>query len=126
MRIAIGIILNSKNQILITQRALDSHYGGYWEFPGGKIEEREREEQALVRELKEELNLDVKEPVFWCKHQDEHDFYIYGVKEYTGQLKLQAQQTSYRWVNLREVEQFKFPPSNQAMFKIIRKRIKVS
>ena len=54
-----AIIRNKDNKYLITQRLPDAKYAGYWEFPGGTIEDGETPEKALVRELKEELNIDI-------------------------------------------------------------------
>ena len=56
LQIAVGIIRNPQNQIFITQRAADAHMANKWEFPGGKIEPGETPENALIRELKEEMN----------------------------------------------------------------------
>ena len=55
-----GIIQNSQQKILIARRPLEKSFGGLWEFPGGKIEEGESPEEALQRELREELNLEVE------------------------------------------------------------------
>lgn len=55
-----GIILNSERKILIARRPPEKSFGGLWEFPGGKIEEGENPEEALQRELKEELNVEVE------------------------------------------------------------------
>ena len=55
-----GIIQNSQQKILIARRPLEKSFGGLWEFPGGKIEEGESPEEALRRELNEELNLEVE------------------------------------------------------------------
>ena len=60
LQIAVGIIRNPQNQIFITQRAADAHMANKWEFPGGKIESGETPEQALVRELKEELGVQAR------------------------------------------------------------------
>lgn len=57
LQIAVGIIRNPQNQIFITQRAADAHMANKWEFPGGKIESGETPEQALVRELQEEVGI---------------------------------------------------------------------
>ena len=55
LRIAAGVIRNAEGDIFIAQRPAESHMGGYWEFPGGKLKAGESPEQALVRELEEEL-----------------------------------------------------------------------
>ena len=55
-------LVDSDNRILIAQRPEGKQLAGLWEFPGGKIEPGERPEQALIRELKEELGIDVREP----------------------------------------------------------------
>ncbi len=54
-----GIIINKKNQVLITRRKLGKHLEGFWEFPGGKLETNESPEECLVREIKEELDINI-------------------------------------------------------------------
>lgn len=58
IRVSAAIIIN-EDKILIAQRGYGD-YKGYWEFPGGKREEGETGEAAAIREIKEELNLDIK------------------------------------------------------------------
>ena len=60
MLVTCAIILNPKNQILVTQRSSTMHLPLKWEFPGGKIEANETPEACLVREIKEELNIDIE------------------------------------------------------------------
>lgn len=55
-----AIIRNTEGKILIAQRNLKKSQGGLWEFPGGKIELGETQEQAIIREIKEELDMDIK------------------------------------------------------------------
>jgi 8-oxo-dGTP diphosphatase len=54
---AVGVIVNDKNQVLIAKRPPHKSGGGFWEFPGGKIEAFESTEQALIRELREEVGI---------------------------------------------------------------------
>ena len=57
----VAAIIEKDNKILCTQRSIDDPYLSLkWEFPGGKIEEGETHKQALIREIKEELNLDIQ------------------------------------------------------------------
>jgi len=58
VEVAAGLIFRA-GKLLITQRPVEGHLGGLWEFPGGKIERGETPEQGLGRELREELGVDV-------------------------------------------------------------------
>jgi len=57
--VAVGILINAQNQFLLTSRPPGKVYEAYWEFPGGKLEAHETVEQALTRELEEELGLKI-------------------------------------------------------------------
>lgn len=58
IHIVAGIIFNQdKSQVFITKRPDDKHKGGFWEFPGGKVEQGETIEQAMIRELEEEIGI---------------------------------------------------------------------
>lgn len=60
VHVAAAVIINENNEILISQRPVNTHLGGLWEFPGGKLEAGEAVEQALVRELAEELGIQLE------------------------------------------------------------------
>ena len=66
-----GVIEDDCGQVLIARRHADSHAGGFWEFPGGKLEPGESAEQALRRELQEELGIEIHgvEPVASFSHR---------------------------------------------------------
>ncbi len=59
-----GALCDARGRVLIAQRPLARHLAGRWEFPGGKVGSAESESQALVRELREELGVEVREPQF--------------------------------------------------------------
>jgi len=63
--VAVGILINAQNQFLLTSRPLGKVYEAYWEFPGGKLEANETVEQALTRELEEELGLKIDDVQIW-------------------------------------------------------------
>ena len=55
-------LIDVDNRVLVAQRPEGKNLAGLWEFPGGKVDPGERPEQALIRELREELGVEVKEP----------------------------------------------------------------
>ena len=59
VEVVAGIIYKN-DKFLIAQRNLNKAQGGLWEFPGGKVEKNETHENALIREIKEEFNADIK------------------------------------------------------------------
>lgn len=60
MKVVGAFLIDGKGRVLLAQRPEGKRLAGYWEFPGGKIEEGESPKQALKRELQEELRLDVR------------------------------------------------------------------
>ena len=60
VHVAVGVLLNDDHEVLIALRPAESHQGGLWEFPGGKVEEGESVECALNREFEEELGISVQ------------------------------------------------------------------
>jgi 8-oxo-dGTP diphosphatase len=57
--VAVGVLIDSNDRFLLTSRPVGKVYAGYWEFPGGKVEPGESIEQALSRELHEELGITI-------------------------------------------------------------------
>jgi 8-oxo-dGTP diphosphatase len=64
-RVAVGVLVRADGAVLLADRPAGKPYAGYWEFPGGKIEEGESVEQALARELAEELGVKVHHSTPW-------------------------------------------------------------
>ena len=63
--VAVGVLLQADGQFLLTSRPEGKVYAGYWEFPGGKLEAGESVEQALRRELQEELGITIGQAQVW-------------------------------------------------------------
>lgn len=88
-RVAVGVIFNPQSEILIALRPLDKLQGGLWEFPGGKIEPFETAEEALHRELLEEVGITITsvKPLLHCEHhyQNHHVYLeVFEVRQFEG------------------------------------------
>ena len=70
--VAVGILIDPQGQLLLSTRPEGKPYAGFWEFPGGKIEAGESVEQALRRELQEELGITIDAAQVW--RVTEHDY----------------------------------------------------
>lgn len=102
--VAVAVVFNAKGQVLWGCRPEGKPYAGYWEFPGGKVEPDETVWQALVRELKEELDITAKEggPWFRIEHDYEHAnvrLHLYRVWRFEGTPKSLEQQ-QFTWASL--------------------------
>jgi 8-oxo-dGTP diphosphatase len=90
--VAAAVILKPDGSFLLGRRAADTFYPGHWEFPGGKVEEEETPREALVRELHEELEIEVLRAYPWIvrEHVYEHAhvrLHFFRVVEWRGELK---------------------------------------
>ena len=88
--VAVGVLVQPDGRYLLAQRPEGKPYAGYWEFPGGKLEAGESVEDALARELHEELGIAVTACHRW--HTLEHDYphayvrlFFCKVTEWTGE-----------------------------------------
>ncbi len=119
--IAVGIIRNAQQQIFIAQRPAESHMGGFWEFPGGKMEEGETPEQALKRELLEETGIQVEraELLSTSQHQfadRQMAFYFFLVERWQG-TPYGKEGQPVRWCPQAELKADEFPPANAAIIR---------
>jgi 8-oxo-dGTP diphosphatase len=116
VHVAVGVILDSSKRILIARRPDDVHQGGLWEFPGGKVEAAETVQQALARELHEELGIEVGEcqPLLEISH-DYGDkkvlLDVWMVESFTGTAEGREGQP-LQWVAASQLGQFSFPAAN--------------
>jgi 8-oxo-dGTP diphosphatase len=117
LQVAVGVVKNNEGQVLISLRDKSLHQGGLWEFPGGKIESEETAEQALVRELKEELAITVlaATPLITIKHQYPDlsvQLNVFLVEHFSGDAK-SCEGQPFKWVNPAELTNHAFPAANQ-------------
>ena len=125
-RIAVGGV--SKNgRVLITRRAPRGLLGGLWEFPGGKLREGERPEAACVREIKEEVNLDVvvEEPLAQVRHAYSHlrvRLHVFACRFAAGRVRLNGP-VDHRWIRVAEIDRFAFPKANHRFIPLLKQRL---
>jgi 8-oxo-dGTP diphosphatase len=110
---------NNQGQVLIAKRKEGKGLGGYWEFPGGKIEAGETPEEALQRELMEEMGVEVQVSDYLGESvYDYSDFtvklMVFRGEIIRGDINLYTHQ-EYRWVEKEELPNYKFPPANQVI-----------
>lgn len=125
--VAVGIIINSDNRILITKRRDDVHLAGLWEFPGGKCDEGESDLVALQRELREEIGIEVDDAESFCSLCHRYDekvinLHFFFVKQYRGEPYGREQQP-FKWVTIEALSDYEFPPANQVIIKRLQKRV---
>ena len=116
INVVAAVIKDDRGKILITQRNLKKSQGGLWEFPGGKIEPNETKEQAIIREIKEELTIDIN-----VKNYIDEKIFTYPEKDINlialecsiinGNIEL-LEHEDYRWVSSSELENFEFAPAD--------------
>lgn len=116
--VAAVALVDDGNRVLIAQRPEGKSMAGLWEFPGGKIEPGETPEQALVRELKEELGIEVcltcLAPFNFASHSYE-TFHLlmplYLCKTWEGEIAPREGQ-AIKWVPARELWKYPMPPAD--------------
>lgn len=102
--VAVGILVRPDGQFLLTTRPPDKAYGGYWEFPGGKLEPGETVTQALARELREELAIEVLTCVPWREQLVDYPhalvrLHFCKVLDWSGDLQM-CEGQSFAWQTL--------------------------
>jgi len=118
VHVAVGVIVSGSN-FFLTKRHESVHQGGKWEFPGGKVEVDETVAQALHRELKEEIAIDVLscQPLIAIKH-DYGDkkvlLEVFVVDNYQNEPRAQEGQEE-GWFDLVELQNIDFPEANKAI-----------
>ena len=117
IHVAVGVIVSPTGKILISKRPDHVHQGGLWEFPGGKVDGNETVEEALARELYEELGITslTIEPLIGIRHDypDKSVFLdVWYVTQFVGEPTGNEGQ-AICWVERLELGNYQFPAANQ-------------
>jgi len=104
VEVAVGVLLQADGRFLLTSRPPGKVYEGYWEFPGGKLERGENVEQALRRELKEEIGITIGAVHPWTVEMVDYPHALVRLNfckvfEWTGELQMHEGQ-SFSWQSL--------------------------
>lgn len=131
VHVCVGVIerldpITNVKRILIAKRPDHVHQGGFWEFPGGKVEENEPVLNALQRELFEELDITISaeslnsnktSPIIQIRFPYPEKTVlldVWRVTDFSGESRGKEGQ-SIRWVGLEDLENYDFPPANKAI-----------
>ena len=125
IEVVIGIVLRD-GRVVICQRRCDDPLGGYWEFPGGKREPGETDEQCLVRELREELAIDVRSLEALGVIEHDYPHVRVRVQPYVCQwVSGEAQPLAadrVEWALPAELPRYRFLPANDALIRTLASR----
>lgn len=116
VEVAAAVVLQPDGRFLLAQRPAGKAYAGYWEFPGGKVEPGERAEEALARELHEELGIDVEQAYPWLTRDYEYEhaavrLRFFRVTRWRGELHGREQQR-FAWQRVGAVDVSPVLPAN--------------
>ena len=120
------IMVDIDGRILIAQRPEGKSMAGLWEFPGGKVEDGETPERALIRELKEELGIDTTEAclaAFTFASHTYDDFHllmpVFLCRKWDGFVQAKEGQ-NLKWVKINDLKKYAMPPADEPLIAMIR------
>jgi 8-oxo-dGTP diphosphatase len=119
-------LIDTDGRVLIAKRPEGKSLAGLWEFPGGKVEPGERPEAALIRELKEELGIDVTEaclaPFVFTSHAYE-SFHLlmplYLCRRWSGVVQAH-EHSALKWVRPAQLPDYPMPPADEPLIAWLR------
>ena len=126
MLVAAVALVDADRRVLIAQRPEGRQFAGLWEFPGGKVEAGERPEETLIRELREELAISVKEPCLapltFSSHRSP-DFHLlmplFICRKWEGVPQAMEHQ-ALRWVEPMRLREFPMPAADEPLIPMLR------
>jgi len=119
-----GVIRRDDGQLLITQRMADDTLGGYWEFPGGKVDPGEELKAALKRELREEIGVEAEigDEIHHIVHAyPDRDvrLFFYDARIISGEPQ-KIEVADLRWITTDELMNYQFPEADRPLLNQLR------
>lgn len=116
MKEVTAAIIRDGDKILICQRAADDECGMLWEFPGGKREGNETLEECIIREINEELELDIKVLGVFTRsiyhfNGNEISFTVFNAEITRGELRMNVHNAT-EWATIEELGGYEFMPAD--------------
>src|SRR5579863_1638867 len=123
--VAAVALIDADGRVLLAQRPQGKTMAGLWEFPGGKVQPSETPEVALIRELKEELDIDVAEaclaPLTFASHRYEKFHLLmplYVCRRWEGMVSPREGQ-ALKWVRAQRLGDFPMPPADKPLIPVL-------
>ena len=124
IHVAVGVIVNAMDEVLVAYRPKNKDQGGLWEFPGGKKEKNETIESALEREFLEEIGIQLKSysPMLKIKHDYEEYSVILDVWMITeySEIPVGAEGQTLEWRKVQSLNFKDFPEANKEIIRLLR------
>ena len=119
----VAAVIKKNNLYFIAQRNRNKHFAYYWEFPGGKVDKQETFENALKREIKEELSINIKvfNHIASEKHKDEKiDVNVhYFLCESLNDNIILFEHEDMKWLKKNDLKKFKMAPGDSKIIKYL-------
>ena len=123
-QIGVAVIRDDRDLILIDRRLAKGLLGGFWEFPGGKIEGNETVQECIKREILEEIGIEiaVDSHLITIDHTYSHfrvNLQVYNCRYLSGEARA-IECEEIRWVTIEELDNYTFPAANQEIIRALK------
>jgi 8-oxo-dGTP diphosphatase len=118
IRVAIAVVMD-RGRILISRRGRSDHLAGYWEFPGGKCLSGEPPEQCVIREVREEVGLDIQPEqelqAIHFSYPHRHIVLFPFICRPVSGVACPLDVAEVRWILPDDLRSYRFPPANDSL-----------
>ncbi len=116
-----ALIKKEDKFLLLHKSATVPRFPNYWDFPGGALESGEDPVEGIIREIKEETNLDVEGiERIWSTNLEVNgslvEYILFEIKDFSGEIKLSLEHTEFKWVTKEELMTLKIQPYIEEYF----------